>query len=80
MRVVYISSYKPHQNPQIIMDKIDEYYDYLVDYNVATEDEICLLFNINGRSIDTLNSILYARTGLRSLEQWRKIELNEYEY
>ena len=62
------------------MDKIDEYYDYLVDYNVATEDEISLLFNINGRNIDTLNSILYARTGLRSLEQWRKIELNEYEY
>ena len=62
------------------MDKIDEIYDYLVDYNVATEDEICLLFNINGRSIDTLNSILYARTGLRSFEQWRKIELNDYEY
>ena len=62
------------------MDKIDEYYDYLVDYNVATEDEISLLFNINGRNIDTLNSILYARTGLRSLEQWREIELNEYEY
>jgi len=62
------------------MDKIDEYYDYLVDYNVATEDEISLLFNINGRSIDTLNSILYARLGLRSLEQWREIELNEYEY
>ena len=62
------------------MDKIDEYYDYLVDYNVATEDEITLLFNINGRSIDTLNSILYARLGLRSLEQWREIELNEYEY
>lgn len=62
------------------MDRIDEIYDYLVDYNVATEDEICLLFNINGRSIDTLNSILYARTGLRSFEQWRKIELNDYEY
>ena len=62
------------------MDKIDEFYDYLVDYNVATEDEISLLFNINGRSIDTLNSILYARLGLRSLEQWREIELNEYEY
>ena len=62
------------------MDKIDEFYDYLVDYNVATEDEITLLFNINGRSIDTLNSILYARLGLRSLEQWKEIELNEYEY
>ena len=62
------------------MDKIDEFYDYLVDYNVATEDEISLVYNINGRSIDTLNSILYARLGLRSLEQWKEIELNEYEY
>ena len=62
------------------MDKIDEFYDYLVDYNVATEDEITLVFDINGRNIDTLNSILYARTGLRSLAQWKEIELNEYEY
>ena len=62
------------------MDRIDEIYDYLVDYNIATEDEICLLFNINGRSIDTLNSILYARTEFRSFEQWYEIELNDYEY
>ena len=62
------------------MDRIDEIYDYLVDYKVATEDEICLLFNINGRNIDTLNSILYARTEFRTFEQWHEIKVKEYEY
>ena len=59
------------------MKQFEEFYDYLVDYGVATEDEISLVCSINGSSVDTLNSILYSRTGLRSLEQWMKIELNE---
>ena len=59
------------------MNKFDKFYDYLVDYGVATEDEINLVCNINGSSVDTLNSILYARLGLRSLNQWQELELNE---
>jgi len=59
------------------MNKFDEFYDYLVDYEVATENEIRLVCCINGNSVDTLNSILYARLGLRSLEQWQELELNE---
>jgi len=57
------------------MNKFDEFYDYLVDYSVATEDEISLVCCINGSSVDTLNSILYSRVGLRSLEQWKELEL-----
>jgi hypothetical protein len=59
------------------MNKFEEFYDYLVDYSVATEDEISLVCSINGSSVDTLNSILYSRVGYRSLEQWMEMELNE---
>ena len=59
------------------MNKFEEFYDYLVDYSVATEDEISLVCSINGSSVDTLNSILYSRVGYRSLEQWMDMELNE---
>ena len=57
------------------MNKFEEFYDYLVDYGVATEDEISLVCSINGSSVDTLNSILYSRVGFRSLEQWQELEL-----
>jgi len=59
------------------MNKFEEFYDYLVDYGVVTEDEISLVCSINGSSVDTLNSILYSRVGYRSLEQWMEMELNE---
>ena len=52
------------------MDKtINEVWDLLIEYGVATENEIHLVTIINGYNIDTLMDILYARTGLRSIEQ-----------
>ena len=59
------------------MNKFDKFYDYLVDHNVATEDEISLVCCVNGYSVESLEGILYARLGLRSLEQWQELELNE---
>ena len=58
------------------MKQFEEFYDYLVDYEVATEDEISLVCCINGYSVESLEGILYARLGLRSLEQLQ-FELNE---
>ena len=48
----------------------DEAYDILVNYDIATEDEVELVTNINGYNPQTLLDILYARTGNRSFEQW----------
>ena len=59
------------------MNKFDDFYDLLVDYGVATEDEIYLVCSINGHNVESLESILYARLGLRSLEQWQELELNK---
>ena len=48
----------------------DEFFDFLVEYEIATEDEIRLVTDINGYNEETLNDILYARTGNRNVEQF----------
>ncbi len=54
--------------------KEEELYDYLVDYGIATEKEIGLVCSINGTNLESLESILYSRTGYRDLEQIKEIE------
>ncbi len=53
-------------------NNIDILFDELVDMMVATEEEIKLVTCINGYSEETLNNILYARTGYRNLEQMKE--------
>ena len=52
----------------------DEIYDYLIAYEIATEKEISLVCSINGTNEDSLNSILYSRTGYRDIEQIKECE------
>ena len=52
----------------------DALWDYLEETGIATKDELCLVCCINGTSLDTLESVLYARTGYRSLEQIQDAE------
>ena len=40
-----------------------EIAEYLIQLNIATEDEITLVTKLMGWSEDTLNNILYVRTG-----------------
>ena len=50
-------------------------YDMLVELNIATEEELNLAFNITDMCLfDTLNRVLYASTGYRSLEQYLEEE------
>ena len=54
----------------------DEFFDFLVEYGIATEEEVRLVTSINGYNEETLNDILYVRTGKRSVEQFlEEIEL-----
>jgi len=57
------------------MEKENELYNLLIDYGIATEEEINLCCNIMGFNMETLNSILFARTGYRSL--WQYLEYEE---
>ena len=57
---------------------LDDYFDLLVEYGIATEEEIKLVITINGYTGETLNDILFARTGYRNWEQFAEAELEEY--
>jgi len=54
--------------------EVDKIWDYLLEYEIATEDELRLVTSINGYNIETLNSVLFARTGYRSLDQLEDCE------
>mgnify|MGYP000094215138 FL=1 len=41
---------------------------------IATEEEMRLVCNINGRSIESLESIIYVRTTYRTYDQWVEME------
>ena len=49
--------------------EMNELWDYLTDTMLVTDEEVSLVTSINGTSLDTFESILYVRTGYRSLEQ-----------
>lgn len=49
---------------------IEKIYDYLIDFSIATEEEVQLVVQLNGYKEKTLLDILYARTGYRSIEQY----------
>jgi hypothetical protein len=42
----------------------------MVDYGIATDDEIALVTAIDGYRTDILEKILYIRTGYRTWEQF----------
>lgn len=48
---------------------INNLWDYLVNNSIATQEELELITSINGYSVDTLNDVIYARTGYHDLEQ-----------
>lgn len=59
-------------------------WDFTIENNIATEDECRLVTDINGYNEQAFLDILYARKGLRSIEQaydegcWVKRELLDY--
>ena len=42
--------------------------------SIATEEEMRLVCNINGTSIESLESIIYVRTTYRSYDHWMEME------
>jgi len=52
-----------------MFNREQEIWDYIIDNDIASEEALILITNINGYSVDTLNDVLYATTGYRSIEQ-----------
>lgn len=44
-------------------------WELLVDMEIATDEELQLVTSINGYNIDTLNDVIYVRTGYHDIEQ-----------
>ena len=52
------------------MKDVNIYWDMLIDFGIATEDELNLITSINGYNEDTLSDVLYVRTGYRDFDQF----------
>ena len=50
------------------MDRMD-IWDAIIEHGIATEEELELVTAINGYNEDTLNDVIYVRTGYRNIEQ-----------
>ncbi len=48
---------------------VNELWDELLDLELFTYEELNLITNINGYSVETLNDAIYSRYGYRDLEQ-----------
>ena len=44
-------------------------YDFIIANDIAEESELDLVTQVSGFSVDTLESVIYARTGYRDVEQ-----------
>lgn len=50
---------------------------FIIEYGIATEDEVQLVTAINGYTEESLNDIIYAREGYRSMNQYLGIDDEE---
>jgi hypothetical protein len=49
--------------------EFNDLYGKLIDNGYFTEDELNLVTNINGNTVESLNNAIYSRTGYRDWEQ-----------
>ena len=63
---------KPNSKPEgaDTMSDTMKYWDILVESGLATAEELRLITSINGQNEDTMESVLYVRTGYRSFDQY----------
>lgn len=54
---------------EIDFNSVSETYEYLIDHEYFTKDELDLVTNINGWNVESLNDCIYARYGYHDLEQ-----------
>ncbi len=53
---------------------VDEAWDFLIDNEIASEETLKVVTNINGYNLETLEGVLYSETGYRSFEQYQEAE------
>lgn len=53
---------------------VNQLWDLLLEQELFTEEELQLLTNINGYSVETLNDAIFARYGYRDYDQMMEYE------
>lgn len=53
---------------------LEEYYNYLIDYELVSEETLDIITSINGYNEKTLDDVLYCVSGYRDIEQYLEYE------
>ena len=52
--------------------KTDKLWDRILNADIASKDTLQVITAINGFSVETLNDVIYAVSGLRNWEQYKE--------
>lgn len=56
---------------------IEEIYNYMIDYDLVSNETLDIITSINGYNEDTLNDVLYCVSGYHDIEQYLQYEDRE---
>lgn len=76
-REIYTLDFKEHEIDFEGQISIETIWDTIVRNNIATDKELDLITDINGHSTETLNDVIYARTGYQDIIQYLESEETE---
>ena len=64
----------------MIQDEISQIEEFIIQNQIASEEAVRLVTDIFGRSFNTLNDVLFVKTGYRSIQQLYESEPIFYDY
>lgn len=56
---------------------LEQYYNYLLEYEIVSEETLNVVTSINGYNEKTLDDVLYVKSGYRDIEQYLEYEDRE---
>lgn len=57
---------------------LSKLWDNIIEYGIATEEELQLITSINGYNETTLNDVVYVRTGYHTIDDYIRCENLDY--
>ena len=58
----------------------EKIHNFIVNNNIATDEEVSLVSNINGYSQETMNDIIHVRTEYHDIDQLHDCEPENYDF
>lgn len=59
-------------------NNVDEAYNFMLTNEIVSEETLNVITSINGYNIDTLNDVLYCRSGYHNFEQLFECEEDNF--